>query len=224
MGELGSGNGTSYPTSLDTDSSVEVDGSTKARAACINDAVAAVIAVETALGTNPQGSKTDVKTLLQVEHNTDGTHATITIGGVAITSTPTASAPAMFNSSGVMQGGELAMTGEASVSGATSPQTIDCGTVTNGDRIFVMATGTVSAPGTYSIIAVSKSAGTSTGDFAGSTAISNMCFTGTGTNLPCVSGVWEVTGNGTLTLQVAYTTSGGTLTGLKMYLFFLKKA
>ena len=101
MSELGAGSGTSYPTALDTDSTLEVDSpslsKTKARAACINDANAAIVALETTLGTSPQGSVGDVKTFLQTEHNTDGTHGTITVGGVAITATPTANAPAQFD-------------------------------------------------------------------------------------------------------------------------------
>jgi hypothetical protein len=78
MGELGSGGGTSYPGTLDTDNTLEVNspnaGKTKARAECINDANAAIVALETELGTDPAGTLTDVKTFLQTEHNTDGTH------------------------------------------------------------------------------------------------------------------------------------------------------
>ena len=77
MSELGSGSGSSYPGSLDTDSTVEVDSpsasKTLARAAVPNDLAAAVVAIETELGTDPAGTKTDVKTFLQVDHNTDGT-------------------------------------------------------------------------------------------------------------------------------------------------------
>ena len=77
MSELGSGSGSSYPGSLDTDSTVEVDSpsasKTLARAAVPNDLAAAVVAIETELGTDPAGTKTDVKTFLQIDHNTDGT-------------------------------------------------------------------------------------------------------------------------------------------------------
>lgn len=56
MTVLGAGNGTSYPSSLDT-AGTEVDspaaGKTKVRAAVPNDLYAAVVAIETALGTNP---------------------------------------------------------------------------------------------------------------------------------------------------------------------------
>jgi len=74
MAELGSGNGTSYPASLDVDNTVEVDGSTTARADVPNDLAAAIIGVQTELGTDPAGALTDVKTYLQTEHNTNGTH------------------------------------------------------------------------------------------------------------------------------------------------------
>ena len=78
MAELGSGNGSDYPGTLDTDNILEVNtsvtGKTKARAEVPNDLAAAVVAIETELGTNPAGDLTDVKTFLQTEHNTDGVH------------------------------------------------------------------------------------------------------------------------------------------------------
>lgn len=77
MSEIGSGGGTSYPTAIDTDTNLEVDspnaGKTLIRAATPNDLAAGMVSVQTTLGTNPQGSKSDVKTFLQVDHNTDGT-------------------------------------------------------------------------------------------------------------------------------------------------------
>ena len=84
MSELGSGNGTSYPSALDVDNTVEVDSSTTARADVPNDLAAAVIAVQTELGTDPAGSMTDIKTYLQTEHNTNGTHKKITLTGELI--------------------------------------------------------------------------------------------------------------------------------------------
>ncbi|HIG59051.1 MAG TPA: hypothetical protein EYQ21_06650 [Flavobacteriales bacterium] len=78
MAELGSGNGTSYPASLDVDNTVEGDGSTTVRADVPNDLAAAIIGVQTELGTDPAGTKTDVKTFLQTEHSTNGTHSSIT--------------------------------------------------------------------------------------------------------------------------------------------------
>jgi len=80
MAELGAGTGSSYPASIDTDDSPEVDSpsasKTTVRAAVPNDLAAAIVAVETTLGVNPQGTKADVKTFLQVEHDTGGQHKT----------------------------------------------------------------------------------------------------------------------------------------------------
>ena len=82
MGDIGSGSGSSYPSALDTHNNLEVNspnaGKTKARAEVPNDLAAAIVAIETELGTDPAGTASNVKTFLQVEHETDGTHATIT--------------------------------------------------------------------------------------------------------------------------------------------------
>jgi hypothetical protein len=61
MGQLGSGDGTSYPTTLDT-AGLEVDspnaGMTKARAATPNDLYSAVVGIQAALGsTSTIGTK-----------------------------------------------------------------------------------------------------------------------------------------------------------------------
>jgi len=74
MAEIGAGSGSGYPGALDTNSTLEIDGSTLARADVPNDLAAAVVAIETELGTDPAGTKTDIKTFLQVSHQTDGTH------------------------------------------------------------------------------------------------------------------------------------------------------
>ena len=77
MAQLFSGNGTSYPGAIDT-ALLEVNspaaGKTKARAAVPNDLAAAILAIQNELGTDPAGSLANVKTFLQTEHNTDGTH------------------------------------------------------------------------------------------------------------------------------------------------------
>lgn len=82
MTELGSGSGSSYPGSLDSDSTLEVDspaaGKTKARANVPNDLAAAIIAIQTELGTDPAGSAATVKARLAVEHNDAGTHSIVT--------------------------------------------------------------------------------------------------------------------------------------------------
>ena len=78
MAEIGAGGGSGFPGALDTNATVEVDapasGKTKARADVPNDLAAAIIATQTELGTDPAGTLTDVKTFLQTEHETDGTH------------------------------------------------------------------------------------------------------------------------------------------------------
>jgi len=84
MAELGAGSGTSYPSSLDVDNTVEVDASTTARADVPNDLAAAIIAVQTELGTDPAGSMTDVKTFLQTEHSADGTHSDLTVDNITV--------------------------------------------------------------------------------------------------------------------------------------------
>ena len=82
MSEIGSGSGSSYPGALDTDSTQEVNspnaGKTKARAEVPNDLGACIVAIETELGTDPAGTKTNVKTYMQTEHGADGTHGDIT--------------------------------------------------------------------------------------------------------------------------------------------------
>src|SRR3990172_11574497 len=78
MPEIGSGNGSSYPGSIDINSVAEVNspnvGKTRARKEPIEDITAAVIAIENELGTDPAGTLSDVKTYLQTQHQTDGTH------------------------------------------------------------------------------------------------------------------------------------------------------
>jgi len=66
--ELGAGDGTSYPATIDTDTNVEVDypspNATTARSAVPNDTNAAVIAIETELGINPSGEYDTLKARL----------------------------------------------------------------------------------------------------------------------------------------------------------------
>jgi hypothetical protein len=64
MAELGSGGGSDYPSSLDTDTIKEVDNSTLARADVPNDSNAAIVAIENELGTNPSGAASDVAAYL----------------------------------------------------------------------------------------------------------------------------------------------------------------
>lgn len=89
MSELGSGSGTSYPTSLDTDDILEVNspnvGKTRARAEVVNDLASAIVAIESELGTSPKGTAANVKTFLQTQHNLNGTHKTISTDTLSAT-------------------------------------------------------------------------------------------------------------------------------------------
>ena len=67
--EIGAGAGTSYPSAIDTDNKLEYDKEssekTLARADVINDTAAAVVAIETVLGANPNGNATYIADLLK---------------------------------------------------------------------------------------------------------------------------------------------------------------
>ena len=97
MAEIGSGNGSGYPGAIDSDAALEVNasaaGKTKARAEVVNDLAAAIIALQTELGTDPAGSLTNVKTFLQTEHELTGAHKAthvVTVSGTqTITGTKT---------------------------------------------------------------------------------------------------------------------------------------
>ncbi len=73
MGEIGAGLGSSYPTTLDTDASVEAnDGEaspTLARAEVPNDLADAIIKVETELGVLPKGNHATVKARITTQTN-----------------------------------------------------------------------------------------------------------------------------------------------------------
>jgi len=82
MGNIGSGTGTSYPTSLDTQSTLEVDypspSKTLARAAVPNDLASAILAVEGTLGINPQGGSATVVARLNATDTTIAGKASLT--------------------------------------------------------------------------------------------------------------------------------------------------
>lgn len=167
MSEIGSGSGSSYPTTLDTDTTVEVNSpsasKTKARAEVANDLGACIVAIETELGTDPAGTKADVKTFLQTQHGADGTHGAITVSTISatgqITSTlATGTAPLVVASTTEVANlkaatatlattaTNMAMTGEASAENAGLITTTAAGVevvalnlnnVTAGDRIYV---------------------------------------------------------------------------------------
>jgi hypothetical protein len=79
MAELGAGETprSDYPGTLDTDSILETN-TTFVRSDWPNDAITAIINIETELGGNPSGEAQDVKTFLQEEHSLDGTHGNMT--------------------------------------------------------------------------------------------------------------------------------------------------
>ncbi len=83
MGDIGDGTGTSYPGALDTDGTQE-SSTTDVRADVPNDQNSAIIALQTAVGTDPKGTAADVKTFIQAEHDTDGTHGAITPSTVTV--------------------------------------------------------------------------------------------------------------------------------------------
>jgi len=68
MAEIGSGSGTGYPSALDTNNILEYDKEssekTLVRADVVNDLAAAVVAIETTLGTDPYGEASDIAELL----------------------------------------------------------------------------------------------------------------------------------------------------------------
>ena len=78
MSEIGTGSGSSYPGSLDTNAAIEVNspnpGKTKAKAEIINDLSQAILNIETELGVDPAGTKATVVARLDQEHNADGSH------------------------------------------------------------------------------------------------------------------------------------------------------
>lgn len=166
MSELGSGSGSSYPTTVDTDSTLEINSpsasKTKARAEVPNDLAAAIIAVQTELGTDPAGTVANVKTFLQTEHDADGTHAAITASTISasgqITSTvSTGTAPLVIASTTEVANlkvatatlattattaNNLAMTGEASAKLTSGDVALPNGTPTD---IITLNLGTVTS-------------------------------------------------------------------------------
>lgn len=141
----------------------------------------------------------------------------------AASSTPTADTIAKFNSDGIIKGAELNMTDEASATGTTTITTLDLGTVTAGDRIFVTAkVGVTSGSAAYAEIGVDKSSGTATVQFVhNDSKIVNRQSIVEGQGICTVSGVIKVTGSGTLVIR-SYTLSG-TVSYNQIYAFFLKK-
>jgi hypothetical protein len=125
----------------------------------------------------------------------------------------------------------LAMTGEASATSATSPVTLDLGTVTTGDRIFVTVSASLSLAtnANYAYVIAEKSSGTATitlqngysrlSNLASGSSASGIAIEG----LPTVSGIMQVTAGGTLVIKGTCAGSPTSLSSVSIYAFFLKK-
>ena len=164
---------------------------------------------------------------------TDGT----TYYGMLFAEAATANTVVMRDSSGYVLGSAigLGMTDEASASADGSTVTLDLGTVTAGDRIFVSAGAHLSlssaAATNFGTVEIGKSSGTATiaffDDYAkiyGSiTNSSSANFTNVA-GMPAISGVLKVTGSGTLVINAVATAEGFSATKtVQIYAFFLKK-
>lgn len=126
----------------------------------------------------------------------------------------------------------IGMTGEGSATSATSPVTLDMGTATAGDRIFVQVEASLGADANAEYyFTISKSSGTATiviGNTHTSTKspiakegnISDATTSGRG-----YSCIVQVTGSGTLVLDGAITQFAATLSinNIQIYAFYLKK-
>jgi hypothetical protein len=116
MAELGSGNGSDYPGSLDTDATQE-SSTTTVRADVPNDLAAAIVAIEKELGIDPAGTKTDVVSFLTAEHDTDGTHGTVTVSGsLTVTGATTLNGAVTL---GDASGDAITVTGTPTISAVT---------------------------------------------------------------------------------------------------------
>jgi hypothetical protein len=220
MGNIGSGTGSGYPSSLDYQSTPEINrpsaGMTKSRAQVPNDLAAAVIAVETELGTDPAGSTADVKTFLQVEHELDGTHKDNLINALTSTTATTST--------------NLSMNGEAN-----STTTLDVGNVTSGDRILVTCCCNLvqSSGASETDLYIKKSVGSTATivfqnnlvELGQSVKIDNS-VRGASKAYLSVTGVIQVTGNGSLVIShtISSTGTAPTVSNDQTYAFFLKKA
>ena len=115
MAELGSGSTprSNYPSTLDTNSSHEVDSpssnKTLITAAKIEDGYAAIINIQTELGTDPAGTKADVKTFLQTGHNSNGNHGAVTATSLSASNGVDAGASGIFLKTKVIDIGDWNM-------------------------------------------------------------------------------------------------------------------
>jgi hypothetical protein len=118
--------------------------------------------------------------------------------------------------------GSLAMTGEAnSYAPGSVTASLNLGSVTVGDRIFVQAYANAQLGTAPQSLSITQTAGSSSGAPVQGGSVSGMTMYSP-TTYSFMSGVWQVTGSGTLTLT-ATQSGGGTPNNTGIYAFFLKK-
>jgi len=96
LSEIGAGSGTGYPSALDSNNILEYDKEsaekTLVRSDVVNDIAAAIVAIQTALGTNPEGNAGDVSEriafLMSSATSFTSGDTTPSVSGAAIFSVP----------------------------------------------------------------------------------------------------------------------------------------
>lgn len=158
IGNLGDGDGSNYPTAIDTQSPVETDGVTIARADVPNDLADAIKKIEGALGIAPAGGQATVVLRLSQGHNTYGAHKyTVTDTAVDltvnvntdefinVTATSTITLPSAVTYEGRMYiisrnfaSGRVTVTASAGQVGGQTNRYMDA----DGDMLHVVSNGT----------------------------------------------------------------------------------
>jgi len=98
LSEIGAGSGTGYPSALDSNNILEYDKEsaekTLVRSDVVNDIAAAIVAIQTALGTNPEGNAGDVSEriafLMSSATSFTSGDTTPSVSGAAVFSVPAA--------------------------------------------------------------------------------------------------------------------------------------
>lgn len=229
--EIGDGLGIDWPASQDTDNTKEVDspnpGATVASSKALNDVIALALAISLELGTDPAGTLADVKTWLQLEHNTNGTHKPLsdnltwqTDNAKDIGATGANRPRDIFIAGSLKEGtvplarmqrteGSAQNAGSVTVTAAkTQIVTLSLGTVNLGDRIFIgfMTLITKGATAGYTRMIIDKSAGTATYQLYNdrtSDASVDLRQEISSSNWMNMFVPMKITATGTLTLQVS---------------------
>jgi hypothetical protein len=190
---------------------------------------------ENMVGANHPTLGDTLNRLSQVQHANDGTHANVTLDANTSFTTANGTAPFKVTSQtpvanlAVGQTGSLTMQGEANATSASSPVTLNLGSVTAGDRILVMGSvDAVLSAGAAIGCQIYKSSGTATMIFMNNyTTISNVYTYNTNTGNqqgnPSVTGIIQVTGSGTLIIQNVLFGGWNSINSVQIYAFFLKK-